>query len=75
MSITAIVDGVTVIGTPEEINRMIELRGKQHTNWDVAVRDMLSNVPKENCPPLNSVITAINYPGNNGQERVNLQTT
>lgn len=51
---TAIIDGVTVIGTPDEIDILITLRNKQYNNWDCEVRDIIDNSPKDNLPPLNS---------------------
>ena len=60
---TAIIDGVTVIGTPEDINSLINLRKMpNYKEWQKALEEMKRNPPEVNyaSPTLNSVVTACN---------------
>lgn len=43
---TAIIDGVTVIGTPEEINRLINMRAKTEDQYNVYETKIPKSLPQ-----------------------------
>lgn len=48
---TAIIDGVTVIGTPSEIDSLLRIRErKTNTQWDEHLKELLSQRPIQQVP-------------------------
>ena len=48
---TAIIDGVTVIGTPSEIDSLLRIRErKTNTQWDEHLKELLSQQPIQLVP-------------------------
>lgn len=48
---TAIIDGVTVIGTPSEIDSLLRIRErKTNTQWDDRLKELMSQHPIQKVP-------------------------
>ena len=48
---TAIIDGVTVIGTPSEIDSLLRIRErKTNTQWDEHLKELLNQHPVQEVP-------------------------